>query len=123
GHADNLAAALAGGVCFTWNGRIKRIAETLPLAAIASADGALFAASLHDELHEPYRASTAPVFTAVREQLPAGAAGATISGSGPTVIVWADDERADECARELEERFAEATVLPLRVSTTGVGHA
>src|SRR5262249_52833968 len=163
GHADNLAAALAGGVCFTWNGRIKRIAETLPLAAIAvvphsrvrtaearaslpeqvshraaavtaahaallgaaiaSADGALFAAALHDELHEPYRASTAPVFTAVREQLPAGAAGATISGSGPTVIVWADDERADECARELEERFAEATVLPLRVSTTGVGRA
>ena len=35
GHADNLAAALAGGVCLTWDGRIARIAETLPFAAVA----------------------------------------------------------------------------------------
>lgn len=163
GHADNLAAALAGGVCLTWDGRIARIADTLPLApiavvpesrvrtaearaslpdqishrsaavtaahaallgaGIASADGTLFAAALHDELHEPYRAATAPVFTNVRDELPAGAVGATISGSGPTVIVWAEAGRAEECARELEARFADATVLALRVSGTGVGRA
>jgi homoserine kinase len=163
GHADNLAAALAGGVTFTWDGRIARIADTLPLApiavvpesrvrtaearaslpeqvshrsaavtaahaallgaGIAKADAGLFAAALHDELHEPYRAATAPVFTAVREDLPAGAVGATISGSGPTVIVWAEDERADECAHELEARFADTTVVPLRVSATGVERA
>ena len=29
GHADNLAACLAGGVCLTWDGRIARIADTL----------------------------------------------------------------------------------------------
>ena len=28
GHADNLAAALAGGVCLTWDGRIARVADT-----------------------------------------------------------------------------------------------
>ena len=27
GHADNLAAALAGGVCLTWDGRIARVAD------------------------------------------------------------------------------------------------
>ena len=35
GHSDNLAAALAGGVCLTWEGRIARIAETLPFTAVA----------------------------------------------------------------------------------------
>ena len=35
GHADNLAAALAGGVCLTWDGRIARIAESLPCTPIA----------------------------------------------------------------------------------------
>src|SRR4051812_6206915 len=34
-HADNLAAALAGGVCLTWGGRIARVADTLPLAPVA----------------------------------------------------------------------------------------
>ena len=34
-HADNLAAALVGGVTLTWEGRIARIADTLPLAPVA----------------------------------------------------------------------------------------
>jgi homoserine kinase len=159
GHADNLAAALAGGVCLTWNGRIARVAETLPFApiavvpesrvltadartslpaqiphrvgavtaahaallgaAIAKQDPDLFVAALHDELHEPYRAANAPAFDAVRTELPTGAVGATISGSGPTVIVWTHDDQIDACARELRARFAEADVLPLRVSAEG----
>jgi len=35
GHADNLAAVLAGGVCLTWDCNIARLADTLPFAAIA----------------------------------------------------------------------------------------
>ena len=31
GHADNLAAVLAGGVCLTWDGRIARLADGHPL--------------------------------------------------------------------------------------------
>src|SRR5262249_57232391 len=34
-HADNLAAALLGGLTLSWDGRIARIAERLPLAPIA----------------------------------------------------------------------------------------
>ena len=34
-HADNLAAALVGGVTLTWEGRIARIAQSLPLAPLA----------------------------------------------------------------------------------------
>ena len=159
GHADNLAAALAGGVCLTWDGQIARLADTLPFApiavvpetrvvtadaraslpeqiphsaaaftaaraallgaAIASQDPELFAAALHDELHEPYRAQLVPAFGELRAELPTGAVGATISGSGPTVIVWTHEEQVDSCVSEIRERFADATVLPLSISADG----
>ena len=34
-HADNLAAALLGGLTLSWDGRIARIAESLPLTPVA----------------------------------------------------------------------------------------
>jgi homoserine kinase len=154
-HADNLAAALAGGVTLTWDGRIARIAGDLPLAPVAlvprertqtaasrrslpstvphaeaaanagraallgaaatSGDATLFAAALDDRLHEPYRPSAA--LEALRADLPPGARGATLSGSGPTVIVWADDVAT--CTRALAERFPAHDVLALRVTPQG----
>jgi homoserine kinase len=154
-HADNLAAALLGGVTLTWDGQLARIADTLPLAPVAlvprertstaasrrslpstvshadaaanaaraalvaagatSGDPALFAAGLDDRLHEPYRASA--TLDALRAEPAAHARGATLSGSGPTVIVWADD--ADHCAAELAARFPELDVRPLAVSPRG----
>jgi homoserine kinase len=154
-HADNLAAALAGGVTLTWEGRIARIADTLPLtpvalvprertsteasrrslpsvvphaeaavnagraallgAGAASADTELFAAALDDRLHEPYRAS--PLLEAVRSDPPAGSRGSTLSGSGPTVIVWADDAAA--CSTALSGRFSACEVLVLCVAGRG----
>ena len=155
GHADNLAAALLGGVTLAWDGRIARIAETLPLSAVAvvprertsteasrrslpstvahadaaanaahaallaagatAGDAALFAAGLDDRLHEPYRFSS--VLEQVRDDPPPGARGATLSGSGPTVIVWADD--ADGCAAALAQRFPADDVLVLAVARRG----
>jgi homoserine kinase len=154
-HADNLAATLAGGVTLTWDGRIARIASTLPLqpvavipasrmqtvaarrllpeevshgdaaftlaraallgAAAAAGRADLFAAALDDRMHEPYRESS--LVMKLRADLPAGAKGATLSGSGPTVVVWADDAAA--CAKDLEERYPEHRILALAVSTKG----
>jgi homoserine kinase len=161
GHPDNLAAALAGGVCLTWDGRVARIADDAPGvplalvpaatvetkaaraslpesvphadasfsvaraallgAALAGGSAELFAASTEDRLHEPYRAPNAPLLAAVREPLPAGALGATLSGSGPTVIVWARPGDENICAAELAERFPDADVLRLSISPTGAG--
>lgn len=161
GHPDNLAAALAGGVCLTWEGRIARVADDVPAAAVAvvprdrvntadaraslppaipygdavfsavratllgaalaGGDPRLLAASADDRLHEPYRAARAPHLAAIRADLPAGALGATLSGSGPTVIVWAEKERAGDVALELADRFPEHEVLHLPVATTGAG--
>jgi homoserine kinase len=161
GHPDNLAAALAGGAVLTWDGQIRRIAESLPAtpialvpesrvstttsraalpasvphedaaftaaraallgAAFASGSAELFAEALADRLHEPYRAGDAPLLGEVRQQPPAGALGATLSGSGPTVVVWAHPREAGGCAVELRRRFPTLEVLQLAVSPTGAG--
>jgi homoserine kinase len=142
-------------VTLTWDGRIARLADGLPLAPVAlvprertsteasrrslpstvshadaaanaayaallaagaaAHDADLFAAGLDDRLHEPYRPS--PTLDAVREELPPGARGATLSGSGPTVIVWADEPEA--CAAALAQRFPEHDVLRLAVTPRG----
>jgi homoserine kinase len=157
GHADNLAPALAGGVCLTWDGRIARVADDLPAipiavipetqvstaesrqalpdavpredavftiaraallgAAIASGDAPLFAASHDDRMHEPYRASTAPLLAELRADLPDGAFGATLSGSGPTVIVWAERDISEE----VRARYPQHDVRVLRVARDGAG--
>jgi homoserine kinase len=88
-------------------------------AGVAYGDPRLLAASFDDRLHQPYRPSR--ILEAVHAEPPVGAAGATLSGSGPTVIVWADDAAA--CATELEQRFPDDEVLPLRVSAEGAGVA
>jgi homoserine kinase len=90
-------------------------------AAIASRSAELFAAACDDRLHEPYRAPNAPLLAAIRAELPSGAIGATLSGSGPTVIVWADPDQAAECATQLHARFADTEVLPLAVTPIGAG--
>jgi homoserine kinase len=159
GHADNLAAALAGGVCLTWENRIVRVADRLPAVPIAivpeatistaaarnslpesvqHADAAftagraallgaavtqgsadLFGEALHDRLHEPYRAAKAPLLQAVRSELPEGALGATLSGSGPTVVVWAREEEALACEAALAAAHTDARVIRFSVSTEG----
>jgi homoserine kinase len=164
-HADNLAAALAGGVCLTWSSsgrqRLARLPGVLPLvpialvpeahvetaaarailptevpyedaafnagraallgAGLASGDPELLAESFVDRLHEPYRAPHAPLLEEVRDELPRGAVGATLSGSGPTVIVWARPGDAEACERELNERFPLEQVLSLEVAIEGAG--
>ncbi len=90
-------------------------------AGAAAGDPRLFAAALADRLHEPFRAASAPLLQAVREARPAGALGATLSGSGPTVIVWVEPGRGAECASDLAGRFRSARVLVLAPSAVGDG--
>jgi homoserine kinase len=84
-------------------------------AGLARGDTTLLAAAFEDRLHEPYRPS--PLLDAIRADLPVGAVGATLSGSGATVIAWADD--AEACTAELTARFPEETVLALPVTAEG----
>jgi homoserine kinase len=163
GHADNLAAALAGGACLTWREderhRLALVADELPLhpvsvsptervataasrgrlplvlaheqaavaasraallgAALASGDTELLRPAFDDVLHEPFRLDTAPLLRELRERPPEGAAGVTLSGSGPTVIAWAYPAEVDACVADLAARFADAVVRPLAVAGVG----
>jgi homoserine kinase len=88
---------------------------TLLGAALARRDAALFAAAADDRLHEPYRAADAPLLAELRGDDPV-----TLSGSGPSVVVWAADGHADDLAAGLRRRLPpDTTVLPLRVAQEG----
>ena len=65
----------------------------------------------------------APLLAAVRDDPPEGVLGATLSGSGPTVIVWAEPSGAASAAAELTTRFPKVEVLHLAVSPAGAGPA
>jgi homoserine kinase len=59
------------------------------ILGLATGDFELIGAGLRDRLHQPYRASLYPRSAALVEQAQSlGALGATISGAGPTVMVW-----------------------------------
>jgi homoserine kinase len=88
-------------------------------AALASGSADLFAEALDDRLHEPFRSAGTPLLDSVRDRLPVGALGATISGSGPTVIVWARRDSAAVCADELGRRHPDVQVLILPASPKG----
>jgi homoserine kinase len=71
----------------------------------------LLGPGMNDRLHEPYRLAAVPDLDTVREALLiAGADGAALSGSGPTVIglvAGPDDDAALERAREVARRAGE----------------
>jgi homoserine kinase len=164
GHADNLAAALYGGVCIAMKrqGSIHahRIAGDMPVAAIlavpssrtstaasrnglpekvthadaahnaasaamlgaaiVSGDVALLRDAFDDRLHEQYRIGNAPLLQSLRAHAPDGTVGVTLSGSGPSVVVWAENARAADVALELKDSLPDDTmVLPLRVAQEG----
>ena len=70
---------------------------------------------------DPY--AEGPNADAVRADLPRGSVAVTLSGSGPSVIVWARPEDARSCAAELEQRFPDDTVLSLSTTPSGAGPA
>jgi len=96
--------------------------ETVPLAdaaanvahgalltlGLARGDFGLVARGLEDRLHQPYRAHLYPASTALLGRASElGAIGATISGSGPTVLFWT------------QEGATEAVVDALRAEAKG----
>ena len=74
---------------------------------LATSDWDLIAVGLRDRLHQPQRAHLYPRSAELLERAPGlGALGATISGAGPTVLVWSRYEETgtllDALKREAE---------------------
>jgi homoserine kinase len=82
-------------------------AAALLVLGLRSADLDLVARGLADRIHQPRRRDLYPrsmeIVDAAREM---GALGATISGAGPTVLVWTTWQEAGNVAAALEQRCA-----------------
>jgi homoserine kinase len=76
----------------------------LLVLGLARGEPELVARGLRDRLHQPHRAHLFPRSAALLERAPAlGALGATLSGAGPSVLVWARREDAARVTGALEE--------------------
>jgi homoserine kinase len=95
---------------------------SLLVLGLARGDLDLVARGLEDRLHQPRRASLYPrSMELVERAREIGALGATISGAGPSVLVWARAESAREVAARLERQAAGwARVLTLPFADSGV---
>jgi homoserine kinase len=78
------------------------------VVGLTSADWELLSSGLRDRLHQPYRAHLYPRSAELVEMAPSlGALGATISGAGPTVLVWCHYDQTgavvDQLTREARD--------------------
>lgn len=77
------------------------------MLGLARGDWELIAAGLRDRLHQPARAELYPRSAALLERASAlGALGATISGAGPSVLVWCLYEQTGRVVEALEQEVA-----------------
>ncbi|MGA2469824.1 MAG: homoserine kinase [Solirubrobacteraceae bacterium] len=77
----------------------------LLMLGLATGDLELVARGLQDRLHQPYREHLYPQSAElVRDAPNLGALGATISGAGPTVLVWVASDGCDAVREALERR-------------------
>ncbi len=82
---------------------VFNVAQTAKLIlGLQTADWELIGAALGDRLHQPYRAHLYPRSAELLgSAVELGALGATISGAGPTVLVWTHYEQTGAVLRRL----------------------
>jgi homoserine kinase len=75
---------------------------------VTSGDWELIGEGLRDRLHQPFRAKLYPRSAALLERASGlGALGATISGAGPSVLVWCLYEQTGRVVEALEQEVGE----------------
>jgi homoserine kinase len=82
---------------------VFNVAHTaLLIRGLCTGDWELIAAGLRDRLHQPHRAHLYPRSAELLERVESlGALGATISGAGPSVLVWAHYEQTGHVVEAL----------------------
>ena len=96
-------------------------AASLLTLGLARSDAELIARGLGDRLHQPHRAPLYPRSAALMARATGfGALGATISGAGPTVLVWCRDRDVAGVSERLRaEADGWADVLPVSFEGRG----
>jgi homoserine kinase len=96
---------------------------SLLVLGLARGDLGLISRGLGDRLHQPRRAHLYPrSFELLQRARELGALGATISGAGPSVLVWCDFESTGEVAARLRAEAGDWAEV-LRVPFTPAGAA
>jgi homoserine kinase len=91
----------------------------LLVAALEAGRADAIADALDDRLHEPFRAPLVPLLAEVRGRIGGlPAYGATLSGAGPSVLVWCEPGSGRAVARRLDGLGGR--VVPLAVADRGV---
>ncbi len=84
------------------------------------ADLSLIASALRDRIHQPRRRHLYPRSLEVVETAPKiGALGATISGAGPSVLVWCEWQQTGQVVEQLRARFPDTHVRRLNFTDLG----
>jgi homoserine kinase len=91
------------------------------MVGLQSADWELIASGLRDRLHQPYREALYPRSAGLLERAgELGALGATISGAGPSVLVWCHLEQTARVIGRLGPEVADwATVMRVPFESQG----
>jgi homoserine kinase len=97
-------------------------AAALLVLGLQQADLHLVSRGLRDRIHQPRRRELYPRSMELLEAAPElGALGATISGAGPTLLVWTTWQDTGKVVEELERRCADwAEVRRLPFTPHGV---
>lgn len=101
----------------------------LLLAALQQGRPDLLVSALHDRIHEPYRASLCPLLPALKElQDNRGVLGATLSGAGPSVLVFVDLKSSVKKAKatvenQLRNEGLSAELLITQISPKGAAQS
>ncbi len=94
----------------------------LLMAALAAGDRHAFPTALEDRMHQPYRCPLVPGLAEILKLRAPGLLGCTLSGAGPSVLVFHERGFEDVCDL-VRQIFAahgcDAAVLANRVSRTG----
>jgi homoserine kinase len=92
----------------------------LLVLALASGDLDALPRALDDRLHQPDRAGLTPMFCSLQEHLPElGAYGVTLSGAGPSALLWVHADRAAELAERVGRFLPDAIVTALAPEPRG----
>jgi homoserine kinase len=71
--------------------------SALLMAALASGNVAAFPTALEDAMHQPYRARLVPGLEEILRLRAPGLLGCTLSGAGPSVLVWFERGHQEVC--------------------------